>query len=207
MIYREYVCANCGAKFERYPMNATRAARPQYCSSACFGLMLEKRAGEAFLERFFSRIKFGADDECWEWQGRRDYRSGYGRIDFRRPGEDRARPRVVHRVAFQLMRGEIPDGLDVCHTCDNPPCCNPHHHFLGTQTDNNADRHAKGRTRAGLVQGSKVGTSKLTEPEVLAIVAAKRTNEDLAEHYRVSKDAIVAIRKGVNWSWLTGVGR
>ena len=105
------------------------------------------------------------------------------------------------------MRGEIPDGLDVCHTCDNPPCCNPHHHFLGTQTDNNADRHAKGRTRAGLVQGSKVGTSKLTEPEVLAIVAAKRTNEDLAEHYRVSKDAIVAIRKGVNWSWLTGVGR
>lgn len=86
---------------------------------------------------------------CWLWFGRRPYgRYGYFSIRRRTPeGVSSARyaDRLAHRVAWELHRGPIPDGMYVCHSCDVPECVNPDHMFLGTQTDNMRDCARKGR--------------------------------------------------------------
>ena len=77
---------------------------------------------------------------CWLWKARINT-SGYGY--FKSPVGDKA-----HRYSYTIGKGEIPDGLLVCHKCDNPPCTNPDHLFLGSHQDNMDDMHAKGRARA-----------------------------------------------------------
>jgi hypothetical protein len=79
--------------------------------------------------------------DCWVWMGGRDT-NGYGTVGGHRTWDR------VHRVAYRLYVGPIPDGMFVCHRCDNPPCWRPEHLFLGTVGDNNRDMHAKGRGRA-----------------------------------------------------------
>ena len=78
-------------------------------------------------------------DGCWEWGGKA-IRSGYGLLHL---GGNRYV--VAHRFFYTEMVGPIPEDMDVCHTCDNPPCCNPKHLFLGTVRDNMLDMYAKGR--------------------------------------------------------------
>lgn len=78
------------------------------------------------------------DRGCIEWLGSRD-ENGYGRVHCG------GTPRLAHRVAWELENGPIPSGLCVLHGCDNPPCINPSHMFLGTQADNMRDMVKKGR--------------------------------------------------------------
>ena len=92
------------------------------------------------LERLQRRLKVGANG-CLEWQGFRD-KDGYGQISKGKEGEGLL---ITHRVAWEAAFGPIPDGMSVLHKCDNPPCCNEEHLFLGTQGDNMADMKAKGR--------------------------------------------------------------
>jgi hypothetical protein len=84
---------------------------------------------------FWFYVEKGSD--CWIWIGGRDFRVGkhYGRY----------RGRAAHRVAWELTRGPIPEGLQVLHRCDNPPCVKPSHLFLGTNQDNIRDMIGKGR--------------------------------------------------------------
>lgn len=107
--------------------------------------------------RFWSKVDRSGDG-CWEWQACRTS-NGYGH------SHTHTGMRYSHRISYTLTCGPIPDGMHVLHRCDNPPCCNPAHLWLGTHDDNQADKVTKGRQAAG----ESVGTSKLTDHQVAEI--------------------------------------
>lgn len=90
-------------------------------------------------ERLWARVQINNADECWPWSGHRN-EFGYGHLRVN------GRTQKAHRVAYALTNGDIRSDQVVMHRCDNPPCCNPAHLRLGTVSENNADRHAKGRS-------------------------------------------------------------
>lgn len=146
-------------------------------------------------ERFWSRVARGAPDACWPWLGSLEV-SGYGKISYRN------RRRRVHCVAYELANGSpIPAGLFVCHSCDNPPCCNPAHLFLGTTADNMADMVAKGRAPQPLGERHRLAKVRAYQiPLIRARYAAGGTSYRLlAAEYGVTKDAIKKIVGRQTW--------
>lgn len=98
-------------------------------------------------QRLLNRINTNGENGCWIWTGpKHDW--GYG-LD---PGAKKG-TRRVHRIIYELRFGKVPSGLFVCHHCDNPPCVNPDHLFLGTAKDNSSDMVKKGRSVAGTKNG------------------------------------------------------
>lgn len=96
---------------------------------------------ETEISRFWSRVDRRGPDECWQWTGATDSH-GYGQLTIHN------RHVGAHRLAYTFTVGSIPAGLCICHTCDNPPCCNPAHLFIGTMSDNLRDCAQKGRNGA-----------------------------------------------------------
>lgn len=138
---------------------------------------------------FWARVGVKDKDECWEWTGYK-IKTGYGRLGVHGKNE------LAHRVAWTLTNGAIPDGLCVLHKCDNPPCCNPNHHFLGTKLDNVTDMRSKGRDN--YLNGEAHGSAKLTTGQVLEILAAGKTitSSEHAKKYGVSKSCIKHVWSG-----------
>lgn len=91
----------------------------------------------SFEDRFWARVE--KTDRCWVWNGSLFSGSPYGQV------KQNGKTKQVHRVSWELHFGAIPDGLCVCHKCDNPPCVRPDHLFLGTNHDNVMDSVMKGR--------------------------------------------------------------
>ncbi len=99
------------------------------------------------IERFNSKVTTGQDDDCWEWGGAR-FPSGYGHLSLNFPETSMRKSAYAHRVAFVIANEcDIPAGMVIMHTCDNPPCCNPRHLKLATFAQNSQDRDSKGRGR------------------------------------------------------------
>lgn len=143
---------------------------------------------------------------CWIWK--RAVARGYGWLRFR------GRPMMAHRVAYLLKNGTLPSDLCVCHHCDNPPCVNPAHLFIGTRADNNRDRDRKGRLGANVgltmrkyperrARGERQGSAKLTAAVVRDIrkrAAAGETHRSIARVYGVSKTCVGEIVRRENWA-------
>ena len=168
-------------------------------------------------ERFAEKVAVGGPDECWLWTGV-PTRKGYGEM---RIGGRVGRSVRAHRLAWQLTNGPIPDGLHVLHTCDNPPCVNPAHLWVGTNQDNVDDRERKGRnTHVFLTgalslsrsrpevmpRGEQHGMHKLTAPDVLEIrrryPLGRVTRPRLATEYGVGETAIANVLNGKTWRHL-----
>lgn len=99
-------------------------------------------------ERFWSKVnKTDNANGCWEWQAGR-FGGGYGKIAVKHNGKWTGL--YAHRVSYELTHGPIPDGMCVCHSCDNPKCVNPSHLWIGTQIENIKDRDIKGRLVHGV---------------------------------------------------------
>jgi hypothetical protein len=98
----------------------------------------------------------------------------------------------VHRVVYEAIYGPIPDGLIVCHSCDNRACCNPEHLFLSDHAGNAADRNAKNRQAIG----DKHGRAKLTDAQVAAIMRDPRRRHVIAREYGISEVYVYGLRAG-----------
>lgn len=152
-------------------------------------------------ERFWERVRRGTPQECWPWTGGVSGK-GYGSFQSGSKRNGTAKKIDAHRFSYLLHKGEIPKGLNVCHTCDNPPCVNPDHLFLGTTRENALDMTRKDRWACGVRGGEMAHSSKLTLAQVEEIkrrYAAGEKQVALASVYGVRQTTISRIVRGDSW--------
>lgn len=140
-------------------------------------------------------------NECWEWHKNND-RNGYGRVQDRKTTKEAWKYYAVHRKSFEVFKGEIPKGLFVLHTCDNPKCYNPDHLWIGTQKDNMADCKVKGRHKNAILRGTQCHKAKLSEDDVREIrrMASKGMREcEIVEYFPVNDRSIGMIIRKETW--------
>lgn len=172
------MCNHPGAVCERYSHTMPRKYTP-----------------EERIFAFWSKVAITANpDKCWEWQAYRR-ETGYGMFRYHRKTE------FAHRIAWQLTNGEIPDGLIVCHKCDNPCCVNPSHLFVGTYSDNSMDRNRKGRHYS--TKRERNGRALLSQEQVDYIRQRYKqggiSQQKLADKFGVHQTTISHILLGMIW--------
>lgn len=133
-------------------------------------------------------------DECWEWKGHRG-NAGYG-VAYCQGLQLRA-----HRVAYMVAKGDVPEGVLVLHTCDNPPCCNPAHLRLGTYLDNNEDAINKGRHRLKSARRTEAEIKREVRERLLAAATQQTLTLSTGQAAQI---AGVSAQTVVNW---IGAGR
>lgn len=146
-------------------------------------------------KRFWDKVDKKGPDECWNWSRSVDG-GGYGFFRCIQLGEQK-----THRLAWILTNGKIPKGIQVCHKCDNPRCCNPKHLFLGTYYDNMRDAMAKGRQP--VVKGSGHICAKLKEcniPEIRNMISYGMTQKQVGFRFGVHQSVISEIINGKAWT-------
>jgi hypothetical protein len=148
-------------------------------------------AAQPIEKRFWNKVK--KTRGCWFWTGSVGW-NGYGLIELNR------KAMRAHRLSWLLHYGSLPPDKCVLHHCDNPPCVNPNHLFLGTPKDNSADCRMKGRDFHA--RGESHGMVKLKEKQVLEIrhLRAQGLKQDkIASRFHVSRYAVSDIDCGRSW--------
>lgn len=178
----EKICATCGVAF------LTGSSIKIHCTPEC---------------RIRHAAKpFNGLDCCWEWSGSINPQTGYGQLSSWVNGK-----RILltaHRVSYRAFHGPIPEGMEVCHKCDNRRCFNPLHLFSGSQLDNMQDMIAKGRDSGSRGTsnrpfGESHHRSKLTNSAVIAIRESSETLSALGERYGVAFGVISAAKNRKTW--------
>ena len=150
---------------------------------------------ESLRTKFLKHALIGSKESCWGWKGSK-HKQGYGMAY--------AQGAVIkaYRLSYLVNIGEIPEGICVCHKCDNPSCVNPDHLFLGTQAENILDMDKKGRRTPQ--KGAFNHNAKLSEAEVASLreVYSKGGNtiSTLAKQYGLSISGCYSIIKRKTWS-------
>lgn len=143
---------------------------------------------------FAEYLRLNEATGCIEWLGAK-VRGGYGQIKLS------GKMVYVHRVLYAFRHGPVPDGKSVCHTCDNPSCCNTDHLFLGTHAENMADKVAKGR--AASLKGKTNPAAKLDPEDVLMIrelCSLGQNQKDVARQFGVTQANVSLIVTRQKWS-------
>lgn len=142
-------------------------------------------------ERILGRSIENSVSGCLEWTGCTDS-SGYGEITYR------YRNYKVHRLMYKLHYGGIPEGMYVCHKCDNPKCLKVEHLFLGTQKDNMTDCARKKRIFAP--KGADSPHAKLSIAEVIAIRNDTRCIKQIVQDFKTSPSQVYGIKRRERWA-------
>lgn len=152
---------------------------------------------ETIEDRFWKKTDVRGVDDCWPWMAGRQ-RAGYGSLT------DRI---TAHRFSYELHNGPILVGMRVCHHCDNPPCVNPNHLFLGTPADNTADMVRKGRARGRGSPGESNPASKLTEVDAIRIRTLFAWGEQksrIARQFSIGETSVTRVVRGDTWKTVSG---
>jgi HNH endonuclease len=175
-------CKTCGKEIKQY-----KSIKRKHCSLKC-------RDYKSPKERFYEKFKVNETTLCWNWVAS-FLKDGYGCFNYRPYAQS------AHRASWIIHKGIIPNGMFVCHKCDNTKCVNPDHLFLGTPLDNNRDMISKGREIYPV--GSECKNAILTEKDVVDIrnryFAGGITQRKLAKEYKVGYKAISKIIKRQRW--------
>lgn len=188
----ERACIVCGQTFFVRAHEARNPQRGKYCSMVCRNAAYTSHR-TPLRDRFW--FKVDKSDGCWIWTGAKNP-LGYGRVNL---GGHFGRTAQASRVAWELTYGPIPDGLQVCHHCDNPPCVRPDHLFLGTPADNKDDLISKGLQAVG----EDVPSAKLTDDQVREIRArhaAGQSQPVIAKAFGISRSNVSCIVRRKTWS-------
>lgn len=163
-----------------------------------------------FLDRFWAKVDrtpgLGPNGDCWEWIGSRK-EHGYGQFGlYRRRAEEigiELHSTGAHVISYVLRYGNFQPGLFVCHSCDNPPCVNPDHLFVGTPRDNTRDAQAKGRFPVAEMRvPRRVGRQpRLSAAAVVAIRAAQESRREIAARFGISETHVGRIKNGSVSFW------
>lgn len=186
-VFLPRICEGCGEEFLA-ARNQLKLGRARFCSRRCLGIWRRKPRVDV-EERFWAKVV--KTDSCWIWTAGKTV-GGYGSFRIRHPRTKT----LAHRIAYELTYGSIPDGLFVCHRCDNPPCVRPDHLFLGSSAENTADAKTKGR-----ITGRPRGTT-LSAEAARAIRRAHTLGHSqarLARAYGVDRLTIRNVLIGKTW--------
>lgn len=188
---KHLTCPICGKTFYRMQ---SKIRDNSCCSPDCRAKSRKVEIPNKQYNHFFDHVMPIPECGCWIWM------KGWGNNDY---GKIWLRGKTVsaHRISWELTHGPIPEGLNVLHKCDVPPCVNPDHLFLGNDSDNIQDALKKGR----FALGERSGKSKLSAIQAKAILTEQGTYAQIANKYGIEETTVGCIKRRETWKHVKAV--